>query len=296
MQTPHPIADFQCHNAECPLWHPDEQCLYWTDIPTGRLFRYDWATGASEQIYSGEPVGGLTLQADGALLLFKARGAIARWQDGVETSLIPEIPAERDSRFNDAIADPQGRVFAGTMPTPDRLGRLYRLDPDGQLTVLLEGIGTSNGLGFRGDRRCLYYTDSPRREIYRFDYDEATGAIGDRQVLIRTPPDAGVPDGLTVDAEGYLWSARWDGGHLFRYAPSGEEVLRIPLPARKVSCATFGGPDYQTIFITTAGGDDRAREGAGAGQVFQLNLGIAGRPEFRSQLAIAPPAANRRPD
>ncbi len=284
MQHPRPLADFHCHNAEAPLWHPEEQRLYWTDIPTGRLFYYDWATGASEQIYSGEPVGGLTLQADGSLLLFKARGAIARWQAGVETVLLPELPAERDSRFNDAIADPQGRVFAGTMPTPERLGRLYRFDPDGSYTVVLEGLQVSNGLGFRGDRRCLYHTDSPRREIYRFDYDEASGTLRQQQVLITTPPVAGVPDGLTVDAEGYLWSARWDGGHLFRYAPTGEEVLRIPLPARKVSSVTFGGPDYTDIFITTAGGDNRAVEGEGAGQVFHLNLGLAGVPEFRSRL------------
>ncbi|NJO19210.1 MAG: SMP-30/gluconolactonase/LRE family protein [Spirulinaceae cyanobacterium RM2_2_10] len=277
-----------CHNAECPLWHPDEQRLYWTDIPTGRLFRYDWATGTSEQIYSGEVVGGLTLQADGALLLLKAGGVIARWQDGVETLLVTGLPGEEGSRFNDAIADPYGRVFAGTMPTPERLGRLYRLDPDGSVHVLLEGIGVSNGLGFHRDGRSLYYTDSPRCEIYQFDYDGVTGEIVNQRVVITTPRTAGVPDGLTVDAAGCIWSARWDGGHLFRYAPTGEELQRLPLPARKVSSVVFGGPDYQDIFITTAGGNQRATEGEGAGKVFCVNLGIQGVPEFRSRFAMQP--------
>ncbi|MBP0021416.1 MAG: SMP-30/gluconolactonase/LRE family protein [Cyanobacteria bacterium SBLK] len=284
--TPRLIADYQCHNAESPLWHSQQQKLYWTDIPTGRMFRYDPKSDRSEQVYSGESVGAFTIQEDGSLLLFKARGAIARWQAGKETVLIPELPEERETRFNDVIADPQGRVFCGTMPTPQRLGRLYRLDRDGTITQLLDGIGCSNGIAFSRDRQAMYYTDSPQREIYCFAYDEATGAIGDRQIYITTPENEGVPDGLTMDAEGYLWSARWDGSHLFRYNPDGEEVLRLPLPAKKVSSVTFGGKDCTDIFITTAGGSDRAENGKGAGGVYTINLGIQGIPEFYSRIAI----------
>ena len=130
----------------------------------------------------------------------------------------------------------------------------------------------------------LYYTDSPTREIYVFDYDRATGAIANQRVFVRTPADEGVPDGLTVDAEGYVWSARWDGGILARYTSDGEEVMRIPFPARKVSSVTFGGPDYADIYVTTAGGDKKAEEGAGAGALFRLRLGIQGKPEFLSRI------------
>ncbi len=112
--------------------------------------------------------------------------AIARWQEGKETFLIAELPEEKETRFNDVIADPQGRVFCGTMPTSTRLGRLYRLDRDGTLTKLLDEIGCSNGIAFSRDRQTMYYTDSPKREIYRFAYDEATGAIGDRHIHITT--------------------------------------------------------------------------------------------------------------
>ena len=108
---PRAVADYECVTGENPLWHPDEKRVYWTDIPAGRLFRYDPATGDHEQCYEGEPVGGFTLQPDGALLLFMARGAGKLWRDGELTTVIEDIPAERESRFNDVIADPTGRVF-----------------------------------------------------------------------------------------------------------------------------------------------------------------------------------------
>ena len=286
MHLPELIVDTQCHNAEGPLLHPFEQRLYWTDIPRGRLFRYDPATRTHEQIYSGESVGGFTIQEDGSLLLFKARGAIERWCEGSITTLIPEIPEERDSRFNDVMADPVGRVFCGTMPTCDRLGRLYRLNIDGSLSLILDGIGLPNGMNFTPDRKQLYLASSAEREIYRFNYDLKSGTLSDRCVCITTPEGEGVPDGLTVDAEGYIWSARWDGGHLFRYAPDGTEVLRIPFPAKKVSSVTFGGTDYTDMYITTAGGEDRSTEGPGAGAIFHLNLGIRGVPEFFSKIVF----------
>lgn len=286
MVTPQIVADYQCENAECPLWHSIEKKLYWTDIPQGKLFRYDPATGDSEQVYSGEPVGGMTMQADGSLLLFKARGAIEQWHNGKVTSLISEIPAERDTRFNDATADLMGRVFCGTISTTQHKGRLYRLDLDGTLHKLLDGIEVSNGIGFTPDRQRMYHTDSDERKIYCFDYQVTTGNISNQRVFLQTPVTEGVPDGLTVDAEGYIWSARWDGSSLYRYSPQGEEVLRIRFPAKKVSSVTFGGDDYSDIYVTTAGGNNRTVEGEGAGAIFHLNLGIQGRPEFVSKIRL----------
>ncbi len=281
---PQLIADYRCGCGESPLWHPDEQCLYWIDIDDGRMFRYNPSSGEHEQVYEGDVIGGLTLQADGDLLLFMARGAVCTWRDGEINAVITEIPEERETRFNDVIADPGGRVFCGTMPTRDRLGRLYRLDRDITHTILLEGIGTSNGLGFTPDNEQMYYVDSPKREVYLFDYDRDSGDISNRRVFVKTPDDEGVPDGMTVDAEGYVWVAKWDGGCLVRYSPAGEEERQISFPARKVSSATFGGPDYTDIFVTTAGGKDKAGEGEGAGALFHLNLGVQGVPEFRSMI------------
>ncbi len=285
---PELIADYQCVVGEGVIWHPDERRVYWLDILTGRIFRYDPAGGGHEQIYAGEAVGGITVQADGALLLFGARGAVRIWRDGELTTVVDEIAADRDSRFNDVIADPAGRVFCGTMAVEGHAGRLYRLDPDGRLTVVLDDIEVPNGLGFTPDRRGLYFTDTMRRVIYLFDYDQATGAVTNQREFVRVPDEAseGLPDGMTVDREGYVWSARWDGGCAVRYAPDGSEVGRIPFPARKVASAAFGGEDYGDLYVITAGGDQKATDGPLAGALFRLRPGVQGVPEFRSRVGL----------
>jgi D-xylonolactonase len=280
------VADYGCVTGENPMWHPEEKRVYWCDIPTGRMFRYDPTTGEHEQFYDGDVVGGFTIQADGSLLLFMASGAIKNWRNGKLTTVVDEIPEELDSRFNDVIADPAGRVFCGTMRSKDHMGRLYRLDVDGKLTRILDGIGTSNGLGFTPDRKGMYYTDSPKHEIYLFDYDQETGVITNQRVFVETPDNEGSPDGMTVDAKGYVWSARWDGGCLVRYTPDAKEDMRIDFPARKVSSLTFGGSDYTDIYVTTAGGQNKKEEGDGAGGLFRVNLGIKGVPEFPSRIGI----------
>lgn len=283
---PELLADYACVTGEGPLWHPTERRVYWTDIPAGRLFRYDPASGDHEQCYEGEVVGGFTIQADGALLLFGARGSVRLWREGRLTTVLDEIPDERDSRFNDVIADPRGRVFCGTMPTRERLGRLYRLDPDGTLTTVLEGVDISNGMGFTPDRAGFYHTDSNARTITRYDYDEETGALANGRVFARHPGVPWVPDGMTVDAEGAVWSARWDGGCLVRYTPDGKEDRRIDFPARKVSSAVFGGDDYTDLYVTTAGGNRKEVEGSGAGALFRLRPGVRGVPEFPSRIGL----------
>jgi D-xylonolactonase len=285
---PQLVADYECHTGENPHWHPIEKKVYWTDIPTGRLFRYDPATQQHEQIYDGDVVGGFTVQADGALLLFMARGAVKVWRNGELTTILDEIPDERGSRFNDVIADPMGRVFCGTMSTKERPGRLYRLDPDGSVTLLLEGIGVSNGMGFTPDRKQMYYTDSPARKIYLFDYESETGAIDNQRTFVEVPDTEGEgwPDGMTVDADGYVWSARWDGGCVVRYAPDGTEERRVNFPAKKVASVTFGGEDYTDLYAICAGGQNKSTEGAGAGALFRINLGIRGVPEFFSRIGL----------
>jgi sugar lactone lactonase YvrE len=278
------VADTRLAVGEGPLWHPGEGKLYWLDIINGSIYRYDPQVGRHERIYKGEVIGGFTIQADGSLLLFMAKGAIRIWQRGELSTVIDAIPEERETRFNDVIADPEGRVFCGTMATEKRPGCLYRLDQDGRITRVLDGISISNGLGFSPDRKRLYYTDSAKGEIYVFDYENKTGTIGNRCVFIRIPASEGEPDGLTVDAEGYIWSARWNGACIVRYDPEGQEVLRVKLPAKKVSSLTFGGKDYKDIYISTAGGENRNEEGPGAGALFRLNLGIQGVAEFPSRV------------
>ena len=146
-----------------------------------------------------------------------AKGAVATWRDDKLNYIINEIPDEREGRFNDVFADPRGRVFCGSMPTEGRLGRLYRLDTDGTLTTLLEGINVSNGVGFTPDGKQLYYTESMTHRIYLFDYDIDSGNISNQRVWVETSEDEGIPDGMTVDSEGFVWSARFGGSSVIRY-------------------------------------------------------------------------------
>ena len=284
--TPELIADYACQTGEGPLWHPHEKRLYWVDIPNGRLFRYDPSSGEHGMCYEGEQIGGFTIQSDGKLLLFMDKGAVCLWDEGKLDTLIESLPHEMESRFNDVMADPEGRVYCGTMSSPDHLGRLYRLDTDGSIHEILDKIGCSNGMGFTLDQKSMYYTDSQAKKIYLFDYDQSTGSLTNQRVFADSGDEAGVPDGMTVDAHGYVWSAGWDRSCLTRYAPDGSEERRVGFPAKKVSCVTFGGDDYTDMYVTTAGGHQKDTDGEGAGALYRINLGIRGIEENFSRVGL----------
>jgi D-xylonolactonase len=283
------LVDMPCETGEGPLWHPDERALFWLDIPAGRLFRYDPATGENETVYQHPgPIGGMTFQESGGILLFGAAGSVIEWNGGTVTTLIDEIPAERETRFNDVIADPAGRVYCGTMPKPDGMAALYRLDTDGAITLVYDDIGQSNGMGFTADRRSMFLTDTRFRAIYRMDYDENTGDLSNRHAIVRTPQDNGAPDGMAVDDQDTIWSARWGGHGLFRYSGEGDLLGHVRMPVKNVSSIAFGGVSYDTSYVTTAtGGAERGAEiGELAGSLFAVDLGVRGKPPFRSRIDV----------
>ncbi|WP_276256598.1 SMP-30/gluconolactonase/LRE family protein [Halomontanus rarus] len=283
------IVDTNDRTGEGPLWHPDEYLLYWVDIPAGRLYQYDPVDGQHGLAYetqNGAPIGGFTIEADGALLLFEDEGRIKRWSPGSsETELVTRIDA--DTRFNDVVADPRGRVFCGTMPSENQMGDLYRLEKDGTATIVVEDVNIPNGMGFSCDSKTFYFTESEAHRIYAFDYDSDTGSISNQRTFIETTTDDGVPDGMTVDAEDHIWTALWNGNRAVRYDPSGKLVDEISLPARKVSSVIFGGEEYNDLYLTTAHtGNSREQEGQGAGALFRIsNLETGGTPEWHSQIA-----------
>lgn len=278
------IAEYGSTTGEGPLWHPDEQRLYWVDIPEGKLYRYDPATDSHELCHEGRPIGGFTFEADGALLLFRDRGTVTRWDDGETRTVVEEIPDERDTRFNDVVADPEGRVFAGTMPTEDRLGRLYRFDPDGSYTVVEDDLDLPNGMAFTPDRTGMYFSVSEEYRVYRYDYDEASGMLANRTTFLDLDGPE-VSDGLTVDGEGFVWIARWNGGRIERYTPDGDLVRTIEVPAERPSSMAFGGEDYDDLYISSARGEDVDDYGDLAGALFRTDPETTGRPEFRSRVA-----------
>lgn len=311
--NPELIADTSCILGESPLWHPREKKLYWIDILAGQVFRYDPLSCMHELVFKGDIIGGIAIQQNGSLLMFMPEGHIKVLDNGRLNTITRPMSNQRGYRFNDVIADPAGRVYCGTMalkkpvpvflrilrrcgvsvqhlPTlkPDKLnqnngGSLYCLDLDGTLTRMLDGLGCPNGMGFSPDRKYFYMTDSKAKIIYIFDYDESTGIINNRSSFVIFNEDEGVPDGLTVDASGFVWSACFNGGSIIRFTPDGSEDLRITFPARKITSLTFGGDDYTDIYVTSAGGNNRANDGPAAGALFHLNLGIKGTPEFYSR-------------
>lgn len=290
--APEVLVDLACACGEGPLWHESERRVYWVDIPRGQLFRFDPATGAHELCHQDRPIGGYTLQADGALLLFRDQGNIVVWREGrIVRTVVEKVPELAQTRFNDVCAGPAGSVFCGTMAVPGASARLYRLDCDGALTLLGEGYGTSNGMGFSPDERRLYFNDSgsvaPR--TYVFDYDRATDSLANRRVFrdAAASGDPGKPDGLAVDAQRFVWTARWDGAALLRHAPDGAVVDTLTLPVRNVTSLCFGGEGLRDVYITSAGGDQRARYGAHAGALFRMRgYPVAGLPRFVSQVGI----------
>ena len=285
-RQPQIVADTLCKTGEGPMWHPGEKRVYWVDIPNGIIYRYDPATGDYEQFFENGVIGGYTFQADGGLLLFQERGTIRLFRNGELTTVVDEIPEEREGRFNDVIADPEGRVFCGTMPIGDRPGKLYCLERDGSLRVAFEDAGLSNGMGFSPNLSYMYHSDSDKRIITRARYDSSTGELTERALWHASKDGDGLPDGMTVDAEGFVWSAQWDGSCLIRLNLDGEEVDRVKFPARKVSSIIFGGDDYRDAYVTTANVNGREVEGDGAGALFRVDLGVTGKPEYFSRIAV----------
>jgi D-xylonolactonase len=282
------IADYACTCGEGPAWHPLEKRVYWTDIETGRMFRYDPATQKHEQFYTGPRVGGYTFQPDGAILLFRDKGNIALWKDGkVVKTIVESLPEERAGRFNDVIADPEGRVFCGTLTDgPPHTGRLYLLERDGSIQKIRDGVKVCNGMGFSPDLKTFYFTDTIRGTIFQFAYERRDGALTREKVFVQVPENEGWPDGMTVDAGGDVWSTRWDGHLLVRYGPDGKEKDRVKFPCKKVSSCAFAGEDYADLYVTTAGGDDKKENGDTAGALYRVRPGVKGRAEFFSRVRV----------
>jgi len=282
------VAHFDCVTGENPLWRASEGRIYWEDIETGRLFRADPATGESECFFHGDRVGGFTFQRDGSILLFE-ENRIARLSASGERQVLRSGIDDGMSRFNDVIADPEGRVFAGTIGKTDESGGLFRLDRDGTVTELWRGTGCANGMGFTPDGRGFYWTCSTTRRIYLADYERTTGAVSGRRIFYVAAPDEGIPDGLSVDTQGDVWTTRWDGHAVYRLSPSGEIVDRLQLPVPKVSSIAFGGPGLDVAFITTAGGQGRARgpyDGADGTLYRVTGLGTRGQAEHLSAILL----------
>ena len=246
--------------GERPYW--DGTGLVWVDIPAGRLHRYRPGRGDEvvlELAAGGRPVplGAAAPRRGGGYVLATEAGFMLAGPDGkLEEGAIRPAGMPADAMFNDGACDPAGRFWAGTVTHDLRLGAgaLYRLDPDGTVSTVLEGVTESNGIGWSTDGATMYFVDSgePETRIRAFGFDVAGGDLGACRDLVRFPAGGAVPDGLVVDAEDCVWVAMWGGGEVRRYAPDGRLLAVLPVPVSQPTCPAFGGPGLDELYLTSA--------------------------------------------
>lgn len=274
--------------SEGPRWDDERQELLWVDILGRRLHRAKLAADGSlhtvHTIAIDRHVGAVAPVAAGGYVLAAGQGFLFVDEAGTVRELAQPEAGRSDLRMNDGACDPQGRFWAGSMAYDGSpgAGSLYRLELDGACTTVLTGLTISNGIGWSPDGKTMYLSDSGAGCIDAFRFDASSGTVTERRTLVRIDQAGVAPDGLTVDEDGGIWVALWGGGVVNRYAPDGTLVGRVSLPVERPTSCVFGGPDLETLFVTTAraGLDDAALESQPqAGHVFTcVGLGVRGLP------------------
>jgi sugar lactone lactonase YvrE len=271
------LVKTRCKLGESPVWSTKEQSLYWTDIDEQLIFRYDPQTRHFSTFELPKKVGSLGLTKDGGLVLAVEDG-FAFWDGYGKTveSLEMLIPIGSPCMMNDGKVDPMGRFWAGSKG-PKGLANLWYLGRQKSVKKVLAGLGISNGLDWESN--LFYFTDSLDARIYRYDYNLDTGQISNPTVFFESP--IGVPDGLTLDAEGNIWTAIWDGWKVLQISPAGEILQELKLPVQRPTSVCFGGPAFGTLFITSASVDLNPVSlnlQPLAGDLFAFEVEVPGRP------------------
>jgi len=270
--------------GEGPTWDGLTGTLIFVDSGPGLVHRYNPRTKALFSVCVGQPIGAAIPRRNG--------GLVAAVRDGIglvdESTATLEIfaPIEADladNRMNDAKCDSRGRLWAGTFSTRfvRGAGALYRIDPDHSFTSLLSGVSISNGIAWSPDETRMYYNDSRGRGVDVLDYDIDTGTAKNRRQFVAIDRADGLPDGMTVDAEGFLWVAHFRGGVVRRYSPSGERAGSIAMPVSQVASCAFGGADLRDLYITTAAHTltpEQLKKEPLSGALFRCRPGVAGLP------------------
>jgi len=284
--------------GEGVIWHEANAAVYWTDINRFLIHRFTPADNCVRSWMFNEPVTALSLTNNDAVIVVALASRIILWEPGTDSRRDPIFKLEGwpQVRLNDGRADPRGSFWVGTMRNnvnPDgslgeaggQDGMLYRIDADGRTTIHRRNIGISNTLAWSPDRRRFYTGDTLANVIWSFDYDPQTGDITNERPFLKNF-SRGLPDGSTVDSEGYLWNCRYFGGCIVRVAPEGKIDRVIEMPVKNVTTCTFGGPALQTLYVTTAS-KDAAPGDRLAGGLFAIETDMVGQPENHFALQLS---------
>jgi len=270
--------------GEGPVWSISDQALYWVDIGRDLLQKWEFETKQIVSWQMPSTIGSFSLRESGGFLVALRTGLAFFQPEGGELKII--LNPEEDLsqiRFNDGKCDRKGRFWVGTMDEVNYEldGSLYCLNIDKEILVKRRKIGISNGLGWSPDNSVFYYTDSAQRTIWAYDFKIDSGEISNERIFTKTPEDY-VPDGLTVDSGGYVWSAKWDGWKVVRYSPNGQVDMTIFLPVQRPTSCIFGGPKLDLLFVTSARIDldePTRKQQPNAGNIFIFDSGFTGIPE-----------------
>jgi len=279
------VADAHAIVGEGPVWDASTGLLVWVDIEGKRIHEFDPETGVDREIEVPQYPGAVVRRASGGYMAAVTNGFASVDRDGRFELVVPVEADLSENRMNDGKCDPQGRFWAGTtrMTHDAPIGVLHRLDTDLSLHPMVDELWVSNGLDWTFDERHMYFIDSFAGSVDLFDFDAATGDIANRRPLIDVPESWGTPDGMTLDAEGYLWVAFWGSSRVRRFDPEGRLDREITLPVTQVTSCAFGGPDLRDLYITSGarGLDAEALEREPhAGGLFRARPGVQGRPAF----------------
>jgi sugar lactone lactonase YvrE len=279
------VLDAKATLGEGAIWDAKLEILYWVDIVGCQVHVYDPATGQNRALDVGQYVGTVVPRRSGGLMLALHHGFASLDLETGQVAVVADPEQDRPgNRFNDGKCDPAGRFWAGTLAldgTPE-VAALYRLDADLSVHKMLDRVTCSNGIVWTADNKIMYYIDTAVRRVDAFDYDLETGAISGRRTAFEVPTEMGYPDGSTLDSEGMLWVALWQGGAVSRWNPATGELLQVvDVPAPNVTSCAFSGPKLDQLYITSArnGLSEQALvDYPLAGGLFCAEVGVTGVP------------------
>ena len=271
--------------GEGPIWSSSSNKLIFVDCTPGHLNQLDPSSGVLTKYEVGQTIGVALPCKSGGFVVTSGDGLLSYDEKGVSSLLVPIEASLKTNRMNDGKCDSRGRLWSGTFSLTFKrgAGNLYRIDPDLSVTKAVSGIRVSNGIAWNKNETLMYFNDTLSSGIDVFDYDIEHGTLSNRRRFVDIERDQGLPDGLTVDAEGCVWVALFYGGEVRRYDPQGELVGVVKLPTSRITSCNFGGADLTDLYITTADfkiNDDGLPHEPEAGYVFKCNPGVSGLPSY----------------
>jgi xylono-1,5-lactonase len=270
------VDDTRTQLGEGPLWSPRRNALFWVDILRHTIHERGAQSPTRHHVLPDLVTWIIECRSEGQFIVGLGAGFAALRLDPLRvTPLRTPDPSRGGLRMNDAQADARGRIYAGTMAVAadEPVGNLYRLDPDGDLTLVDSGYTIPNGPALSHDGRLLYHTDSARGLIFRFAVGD-DGSLGAGSVFLEFPPEWGKPDGMTIDVEDHLWVAHWGTSCVSRFAPDGRRSVTVALPTAQITSCTFGGESLDRLYVTSAA-VGRPQDTL-AGALFEVDVGMQG--------------------